>query len=198
MLFSCLKIILRFFLIFVFRIKIVGKKNVISDKGAILAGNHRSNWDALVIALGAPKNTAFMAKSELFKFKPFGFLLKKLGAFPVHRGKGDIGAVKTALSILKAEKTMVMFPEGKRVFGGEKVDAKPGVAMLATRSKVPVIPVLISGKYRWLGKITVTYGEPIYFDEYYDEKLSVEKLQELANSVMDKIYSLNNAAEALK
>lgn len=198
MMFALVKFIIRVFLLFVFRIKIVGKKNIISGKGAILAGNHKSNWDPLLVALGAPKNIAFMAKSELFKFKPFGFILKKLGAFPVHRGKGDIGAIKTALSILKAERTMVMFPEGKRVSEGERVDVKPGVTMLATRARVPVVPVLISGKYRWMGKITVTYGEPIYFDEYYDEKLSMEKLQELANSVMDKIYSLDSTAEALK
>ena len=192
------RMILRIFGFFVFRIKVYGKENIIYDKGVILAANHKSNWDPVIIAMTCPRQPTFMAKHELFKFKPFGALLKAFGAFPVHRGKGDIAAVKTALKILKDDKMMMMFPEGKRVKKGEKAEAKPGVAMIATHSKVPVIPVTVSGKYRWMGKITVTYAEPVYFDEYYGEKLSVEKLQELSQSIMDKIYDQDKALEAHK
>lgn len=184
--------LLKFVFLFIFRIKTEGKQNIINEGGAILAVNHKSNWDPVVVALTCPRKLAFMAKSELFKNKLFGGLIKKLGAFPVNRGKGDIGAIKTALTILRQEQVMIMFPEGKRVRGNEKVVPKPGVAMISTHAKVPVIPVLISGKYRWLGKVTVTYGEPIFLDEYYDEKLSVEKLQELTCSIMENVYSLNS------
>ncbi|MBO5059704.1 MAG: 1-acyl-sn-glycerol-3-phosphate acyltransferase [Clostridia bacterium] len=187
--------VLRFLLLFIFRIKVVGKNNII-EGGVILAVNHKSNWDPVIVPLTCPRKLSFMAKSELFKNKLFGFLISRLGAFPVHRGKGDIGAIKTALTILKHENIMMMFPEGKRVPENEKADPKPGVAMIATHAKVPVIPVLISGKYRWMGKITVIYGEPIYFDEYYGEKLSVEKLQELSHSIMKSVYSLDAAKEA--
>ncbi len=186
--------VLRFFLLFVFRIRVKGKSNMICG-GAILAVNHQSNWDPVVVPVTCPRKLSFMAKSELFKNKLFGALIRNLGAFPVHRGKGDIGAVKTSLTILKQEKIMMMFPEGKRVAKGEKAEPKPGVAMLATHAKVPVVPVLISGKYRWMGKITITYGEPIYLDEYYDEKLSIEKLHELSRSIMDNIYSLEASGE---
>lgn len=192
MFYKVVGVLLKFVFLFIFRIKTEGKQNIINEGGAILAVNHKSNWDPVVVALTCPRKLAFMAKSELFKNKLFGGLIKKLGAFPVHRGKGDIGAIKTALTILKQEQVMIMFPEGKRVRGGEKVVPKPGVAMISTHAKVPVIPVLISGKYRWLGKVTVTYGEPIFLDEYYDEKLSVEKLQELTCSIMDNVYSLNS------
>ncbi len=188
-------VLLKFVFLFIFRIKINGKNNIINEGGAILAVNHKSNWDPVVVALTCPRKLAFMAKSELFKNKLFGGLIKKLGAFPVHRGKGDISAIKTALTILKQQNIMIMFPEGKRVRDNEKVVPKPGVAMISTHARVPVIPVLISGKYRWLGKITVTYGEPIFFDEYYDEKLTVEKLQELSCSIMDNVYSLNSARD---
>lgn len=193
MFYKIVGVVLRFVFIFVFRIKTVGKNNIINDCGMILAVNHKSNWDPVVVALTCPRQLAFMAKSELFKNKLFGGLIKKLGAFPVHRGKGDIGAIKAALTILKEKKVMMMFPEGKRVLANEKVVPKPGVAMISTHAKVPVVPVLISGKYRWMGKITVTYGEPIYFDEYYDERLSVEKLQELSTFIMNNVYSLNTA-----
>lgn len=186
----CIKVILKALLTLFFGIKTVGKENVI-EGGAILAANHKSNWDPLAILATSPQRLAFMAKSELFKFKPFGAFLKSLGVFPVHRGKGDISAVKTSLTILKNEKPMMMFPEGKRVKEGEKCEAKPGVVMLATRARVPVIPVKIIGKYRLFKRITVTYGEPVYLDEYYGEKLSVEKMTELSQSIMNKIYSLD-------
>ncbi len=190
MLYSFVKAVCLVLMKILFRIKTVGKENVISG-GIILAANHKSNWDALSVAATCPRQLAFMGKKELFGFKPFGWILKKIGAFPVNRGKGDIGAVKTALTILKQEKAMIMFPEGTRMLDGTRGQAKPGVVMLANHAKSPVVPVKISGKYRLFSKITVYYGEPVYFDEYYGEKLSVEKMQELSESVMDKVYSLD-------
>ena len=189
MIYSLVKYILRLFFLFAFRIKAVGKDKVIMDKGVIFACNHKSNWDALIVLATCPRRLAFMGKAELFKFKPFAYVLKKLGAFPVNRGKGDISAIKTSLRILKDENAFIMFPEGKRVKKYERDQVKPGIAMISTRAKVPVIPVTISGTYRWMNKIVITYDDPIYLDEYYDEKLSVEKLQELSVSVMDNIYS---------
>lgn len=197
MLYAAAKVILRALFLFIFRIKTVGKENVI-DGGAILAGNHSSNWDPVLVAVTCPRSLAFMAKSELFKNKAFGFILKKIGAFPVNRGKGDIGAVKTALTALKNERLMIIFPEGKRVKRNEKAEPKPGVVMLATHSRVPIIPVNISGSFKWMSKITVTYGTPIYLDEYYDEKLTIERMQSLSNSIMKNIYSLNDAGEVKK
>jgi len=189
MLYSIVKAVARFLMIIFFRMKVVGAEKVI-DGGAILAANHKSNWDPVAIAASCPKQLAFMGKKELFNFKPLGWILKKIGAFPVNRGKGDIGAVKTALKILKEEKPMMMFPEGKRILDGTRGEAKAGVAMLAHRAQVPVVPIKICGRFRLFSKITVIYGEPIYFDEYYDEKLTGEKLQELSETVMDRIFSL--------
>lgn len=190
MFYAFIKFVFKFVLLVLFRIKTVGKDRVI-EGGTILAVNHKSNWDPLAIWATCPRRLAYMAKSELFKFKPFGALLKAVGVFPVHRGKGDIGAVKTALSILKQEKPMVIFPEGRRVKEGERCEIKPGVTMLATHAKVPVIPVRICGKYRLFHRITVIYGEPIFLDEYYGEKLTVEKMQSLSQSIMQQVYSLN-------
>ena len=190
MFYAFVKFVFKFVLLVLFRIKTVGKDRVI-EGGTILAVNLKSNWDPLAIWATCPRRLAYMAKSELFKFKPFGALLKAVGVFPVHRGKGDIGAVKTALSILKQEKPMVIFPEGRRVKEGERCEIKPGVTMLATHAKVPVIPVRICGKYRLFHRITVIYGEPIFLDEYYGEKLTVEKMQSLSQSIMQQVYSLN-------
>ena len=183
----------RIFLFFVFRIKTVGNENEIENGGIIYAANHMSCYDPVVIAATSKRQIAFMGKKELFKFKPFGYILKSLGAFPVNRGKGDIGAVKTGLNILKQEKVMMLFPEGKRISKGEIVPAKPGVAMFATHAKVPVLPIKICGDYKFMHKIKVIYGKPIYFDEYYDQKLGSEKLTELSQKILDNIYSLEES-----
>lgn len=175
-----------------FNIKYIGKENVPKTEGAILAVNHRSNWDVILAASASPRKLRFMAKSELFKNKLFGGLIKKLGAFPVQRGKGDIGAIKSALGILNKKEIMLMFPEGRRIRKGEHevTDAKAGVAMLATRAKVDIIPVYISGQYKFRHKITVVIGEPIKYDDYYDQKLNMETLQNLSNDVLKQMRKL--------
>ena len=192
MFYRCVVSIARFLLLFMFRIKTVGIENVPKSGGVIYAANHKSCYDPIVIAATSKRQLTFMGKKELFKFKPFGYILKSLGAFPVNRGKGDVGAVKTGLTILKQEKVMMIFPEGKRINKGEVVPAKPGVAMFAIHAKVPVVPIKIEGEYRFMHRIKIIYGKPMYFDEYYGQKLSSEKLQELSQNILDTIYGLGD------
>ena len=136
----------------------------------------------------------FVASKPLFKNKFFGALLKKLGAFPVQRGKGDVGAIKSAIGILQRNHVMLIFPEGRRMRNGQRAQhAKGGAAMLSVRTGVPVIPVYISGEYKWMHKITITFGEPITFDKYAGKKLSSEENQKLGDEILNKIYSLDNA-----
>lgn len=189
--FNVIKLLIRFVLLFVFRIKVTGRENMPPEGGVIVTINHRSNWDVIVAGVSSPRQLGYMAKSELFKNKLFGGLITALGAFPVHRGKGDIGAIKAALTRLREGKIVAMFPEGKRVKDGSLPTAKPGAVMLAHKAKVPIVPVKLSGKYRWMSKITVTIGKPIYYDEYYDEKLTVEKLQELTDTMMRNLRALD-------
>lgn len=184
--------IARFLLLFFFRIETVGIENVPKIGGVIYAANHKSCYDPIVIAASSKRQLTFMGKKELFKFKPFGYILKSLGAFPVNRGKGDIGAVKTGLTILKQEKVMMIFPEGKRVDEDEKVPAKPGVAMFAIHAMVPVVPIKIEGKYRFMHKIRIIFGKPISFDEFYGKKLTSEELQALSQNILDTIYALGD------
>lgn len=190
MFYKVLKVICRGLFFLIFRIKIEGRENIPESGGGILAINHRSNWDVPVAGLACRRKLRFMAKAEMFKTKPGNWFFRALGAFPVHRGKGDIGAVKAALGKLKEGHIIAMFPEGKRVKKGEHEEPKPGVVMLAVKARVPVIPTHITGNYRWLGKITVTFGEPIYYDDFYDKKLVIEELQDLSNELMSAIKSI--------
>ena len=186
-------VIVRFVLLFVFRLKFVGRENLPKEGGVIVAFNHKSNWDPVIAGLSSKRKLRFMAKEELFKNPVFGALIKALGAFPVHRGKGDIGAIKASLKILSEGEVMLMFPEGHRIKDGRKVKAKPGVALIAQRAQVPVVPVCISGEYKWMHKVTVTYGKPISLEEYYGQKMEQEKIQKIADSILDEIRKLQTA-----
>lgn len=190
MLYELIRTIVRIAMFFVFRIKKVGCENIPKEGGVILAFNHKSNWDPVMAGITCKRHIRFMAKEELFKNPVFGGLIKCLGAFPVHRGSGDVGAIKSSLKILKDGNVMLMFPEGHRIKNNKKVKAKPGVALIAQRAQIPVVPVGISGRYAWMHKITVTYGKPISFEEYYGQKLDSEKIQSLADDVLDNIREL--------
>lgn len=190
MLYSFAIALVKFVMFFVFRIKKTGIENVPKEGGVILAINHKSDLDPVMIGITSPRKLNFMAKAELFKNKLFGGLIKRLGAFPVHRNSGDVGALKTSFKILNAGGAMLIFPEGGRVKKGEKRGAKPGVAMISQKTNVPVIPVYIGGEYKWMHKVTVTYGKPISFEEYQGQKLSVDDIQLLADNILNEIYSL--------
>lgn len=182
--------VVRTLLIPVFRVQAKGAENVPLSGPVMLAFNHRSNLDPVMAGVTCPRQLSFMAKSELFKNKLFGTLITKLGAFPVHRGRGDIGAFKTAIKIFQNDGAMLIFPEGGRVKSGKKSSAKPGVSVIASKCGVPVVPVHIIGEYKWMHKITVVYGEPMDFMQYKGQKLSGEELQGLADDVLNKIYDL--------
>ena len=182
--------LLQFLLFFAFRLRYEGRENILKTGPFILAVNHKSFIDPILAGIACPRQLSFMAKAELFKNKFFGGLISKLGAFPVHRGAGDINALKTAFKILKNDGAMLIFPEGGRVKTGQKKRAKSGVAVIAQKMNVPVIPVHIDGEYKWMSKITVRIGEPISFEKYAGKRLSSEELQALADNVLTKIYDL--------
>lgn len=192
MFYSIAKGIVSFVVVFVFRLKRRGVENVPKEGGVILAFNHRSYWDPVVAAITSKRHLHFMAKAELFKNPIFGGLIKSLGAFPVSRGRNDIGAIKAAMKILRDGETMLIFPEGSRIKNGRKVKAKAGVACIAQMARVPVIPVNISGEYKWMRKITVTYGEPIYLDEYYGKKMDQAAAASEAENILENIRALDN------
>lgn len=188
--YKIIQTLLKAFLYTVFRVKVEGQENVPKDGGAIVALNHRSYWDVVFAGALMPRPLRYMAKSGLFKNPVFGALITALGAFPVQRGKGDIGAIKSALKILGDKNIMLIFPEGKRVLNGERVKAKPGVALISLKARVPVIPICISGEYKLFHKINFKIGEPLEFSQSYGKKVDGGELQLLSDRVLDNVYAL--------
>lgn len=188
--------VVRAVLYFIMPMTVIGKEKIVYDKGVLLAGNHQSMWDPIFVALAYKKKMNFMAKKELFKFKPFGALLSALGAFPVDRGAADLKAVKTALGILKGGKPMLMFPEGTRVREGEQAEIKNGVAMFALKTQTPIQPISLFGGFRPFRRTYVVFGDPIAYTHYYGQKLDSTVLSAVSDDVICQIRK--NAEDAKK
>lgn len=168
-----------------FKIEILGEENLPETDGFIAVCNHKSNFDAPLIAAALPRQLTFMAKEELFKIKPFGFVLKKLGAFPIKRGTGDLGAIRATLGILKNGGNILIFPEGTREKEkGKMLEGKPGAALIAHKSGAALVPVGIKGEYGFRKKLTVSFGEPIIPGNHLEARASSDSLKEFTDKII--------------
>ncbi len=131
-----------------YKLKVIGVENVPQTGGVILAPNHTTDVDVIVVAAAVGRQVRYMAKAELFRVPLLGKLISKLGAFPVNRGKNDVSSVKQTLSLLESGEAVGLFPQGTRCPGTDPREAKVlgGVAMIASRAAVPVVPTLILTK----------------------------------------------------
>jgi 1-acyl-sn-glycerol-3-phosphate acyltransferase len=179
------------------RLEVYGKENVPLNGSALIVANHRSYLDPPLVAFAVRKRPVFfMAKAELFETPILSSLIKHWGnAFPVKRGRADIKALKTALEVLKGGELLCIFPEGQRAPAGKFLRPKWGAGMVALKAKVPIVPCLIEGSEKLIGKeklfsgipkVTVRFGEPFRID-LEDSK---ENYQKAADILMERIKEL--------
>lgn len=160
-----------------------GKENIPCEGPFLLCANHRSYKDPILIATGCNRDLTFMAKEELFRKPGLGWLIKKLGAFPIKRGRGDAAAVMATLKIMKKGEPTLIFPEGTRLRKGERKQVNSGIIRLALQSNVPILPAFV-------GANKVTYGKPISYAQYAEQAQDGDVMQRLADELMDTIYAL--------
>lgn len=164
--------------------------------GCILAPNHISAWETVMMPALSKKVMYMMAKEEIFKNRFFGWFLRQMKVFPIARKKNDLGAIKTCVKLLKEGKSICMFPEGTRSKDGT-MNFKTGVSMIAHSAKVPVIPVGIVAEdnFKFRSKVHIVYGEPIYFTDYYDKKINKEDLVDMTEKVRDGVIKAIKSVE---
>ncbi|WP_094602810.1 1-acyl-sn-glycerol-3-phosphate acyltransferase [Sporomusa silvacetica DSM 10669] len=176
----------------VFRWRTSGTENIPAG-GVIIAANHISLWDPPVVGTALSRKAHFMAKEELFTNPVFGWLISRLGAFPVKRGAGDRTAIRTALTLLKNDSILVIFPEGTRSKDGKLGAPEAGLALLALKAGVPVVPAAILGTNKLfhdgnlLPKFQVIFGKPIIFNR---DNAGKENMEEMSIRVMTEISHL--------
>lgn len=175
----------------IYRIEVHGNENILEDSKMIVCSNHIHNFDPILVAIAIKnRQVHFMAKKELFTNKFFGSFIKKLGTFPVDRNGADLSAIKKSLKILKDKKVLGIFPEGTRVTEEKKPEVKPGVAMIALKSKAPVLPVYIESTYKIFSKIDIYIGQPMDLSNKKEGKMSMEDYKSLSNVILNEIYRL--------
>ena len=163
----------------------------IPEGGALLCANHVSGWDPIVIGLNLPRDSRMtvMAKDQLFHIPLLGPFLLKLGIIPVKRGGSDLAAIKASLKALNEGNRLLVFPEGTRVEEEGEVAAKGGVAMLALRTGVPMIPVYCGGRHKFLRRTTIVFGNP-YMPVIAGRRPTPDENRAIAQEIMNRIYDL--------
>lgn len=139
----------------------------------------------------------FFAKYQLFNI-PIVSSLFAATAFPVEREKGDTKSIEIGGKLLQKGQRILIYPEGTRNLES-KIKAKSGVIRLAITNKVPIIPIghvgladITKGQFipQKKGPWYCIFGEPIYYDKYYDQNLSHQKMRDLTDELMDEIERL--------
>ncbi len=125
-----------------------GQENIPPEGAVIFAPNHQSYYDPMLMQFGQNRMVKFMAWEALFRIPVFGQLITNWGAFPVDpQGRGETQSYRITLHLLEKGSSVVIFPEGGRSFGTELMPLREGVARLAIRAGVPIVPVRITGAH---------------------------------------------------
>ena len=190
----------------IYRPVIEGTENIPSTGPVLLASNHLSFVDSLVIPLASPRRVVFLAKSEYFTGHGIRGALKRfmftaVGSVPIQRGTAGAAreALDSALEILRNGLAFGIYPEGTRSRDGRLYRGRTGVAWLALTAGCPVVPVGLAGtqdiqpvgsRIPRVRKITVRFGTPLDFGYLNDAKPGPAR-REVTDAVMAAIQQLS-------
>ncbi|MEU4098150.1 lysophospholipid acyltransferase family protein [Streptomyces sp. NPDC026673] len=165
-----------------FRPRIEGMENIPEEGAAIVAGNHLSFSDHFLMPAILPRRITFLAKAEYFtgtglKGRLTAAFFHSIGQIPVDRSGGKAGesAIREGMKVLGKGELLGIYPEGTRSHDGRLYKGKVGVATMAIRAGVPVIPCAMIGTYeiqptgRRLPRIKpvrIRFGEPLEFSRF--------------------------------
>ncbi len=162
----------------VYDIKVSGGSVIPRRGGCVLASNHQSFMDPVVLGAAVKRPLAFLARESLFCHRLFGLVIRNLNAIPVATESLGPDALRRAVGVLTSGWPLVVFPEGTRTPDGSLRPLRRGVALLAVRAGVPVIPVRIFGAFslwprrrrfpRLGGRIAVAFGPLLVYDSQSD------------------------------
>lgn len=182
----------------IFRVEYTGTENIPESGGLIIASNHSSYLDSIILAPVCKRPIHFMAKKELFKIPIFNSVIRLLKAFPVDREKPGKSSILNSKKILKSGNILGMFPEGTRHV---EYIGKPflGIGFLSVKNNVPILPVAIYGtakaapKGKYLPrftKIKVKVGNMIKPVKVYDKKSEKNLIKDITYQTMNQLEDM--------
>ncbi|MEC5423934.1 lysophospholipid acyltransferase family protein [Virgibacillus sp. C22-A2] len=187
MLYAIVKPIAKLFIHSKFRVEVIGKENIPEHTAFIVAANHSSNYDPILLSCIIKREIHFMAKVELFRNRLCKYFFSEIHAIPIDRQKGIvIRPVRNVLKVLDRGEVFGIFPEGRRCKNGEIIQPKKGVAFFACKTNVPIVPVAIVGvKKGYRTPVKIIIGSKINVNH-----LNISDYSTLALHVMNKIREL--------
>jgi 1-acyl-sn-glycerol-3-phosphate acyltransferase len=204
--YALLRLVLRSLMRLLWRVRVEGVENVPRAGGFVLASNHLSFIDSVLIPVVVPRRVAFLAKAEYFEGRGVRGLLSRwwfrgLGAVPVRRGShGEaMASLHVALGVLREGDGFGIYPEGTRSRDGRLYRGRTGVAWLALASGVPVVPVGVIGTDRVqpvgariprIAPVTVRFGAPLVVEPYESLPAGAAR-RRMTDDVMDAVATLS-------
>ncbi len=177
------------------KIKQVGTENINKGKGYIFISNHSSMFDILIALAGIPTNIRFVAKKELFKIPIFGWAMKMAGYISIDRERSlkAMRSIEEAAEKIRNGVSVILFAEGTRSKDGSVQPFKRGPFLLASKTKVPVIPVTINGAAKILpkkslnlkgGLLEIVFGEPVPTEHIQTKNDELELMDKVRNEII--------------
>jgi 1-acyl-sn-glycerol-3-phosphate acyltransferase len=170
-----------------------GREFIPRTGGLIVASNHVSFWDPLLVGTAAMRELNYLAKEELFRTPVLGPVIRAYNSIPIRRGVADLSGLGRAIEVLKQGRALIMFPEGSRMRDGELHPARPGVGMLAVNGDVSIVPCFISGSdrpSRWMtrrGKLRVSFGPAKHWKDWIGPEADLTPGRALYQGVGDAV-----------
>ena len=187
------------------RMHIDGRDRLPQTAAYVLAPVHRSYVDTPSVACVTTRRVRFMGKQEMWKYRPYGWLISALGAFPVNRGTADREALVRCITVLEGGEPLVLFPEGERKDGPRVHPLFDGAAYVAARAGVPIVPVGIGGSARVMPrhakmihprKVHVVIGEPITIEAGPNGRAPRRAITEASERLSVELQRLFDLAES--
>lgn len=165
----------------------------------IIMANHRSFADPMALAIKVKKyEIRFIGKRELAKGKLKNWLFSGLHMIMVSRHATDMAAMRQCMQTLKEGHILGIFPEGTRHQPEMMQEVESGTAIIALRSRVPLLPVYIDGKIRPFHVTHVYFGKPMELDDLYAQGVNNDTAQQLCQRIHDVFYAMRDEAHASK
>lgn len=177
--------------------RVIGRENLPKGK-AILACNHQSNWDPVLIFSYRWDRPYVLAKHTLFKNKFTSAVMRSYGGIPVNREEVSIATIKEVMKALNNDKHLLIFPQGTRMSDMDGDSVKNGLAMFALKTKSPIVPMWFVGKPGIFRINKLLIGKPFELTEFYGQKATKEILDKASEVVGQKMLELRDNYEASK